>query len=551
MFSIFTILLLTILLSRYLEHVIKIPFALNSIVIAYVLSNYVDFSILSQNFEDVIFLLLPIVLIPDVLGLSRSELKSSLNPIFYLAFIGVLVSIFLASLLTYSIPYEKSFSFLELVILFTPLMATDVVSISSIFSSFRVPHHIKLYAEGESLFNDVTSMVVFSIVVLSLNDMSITKSIPLIFSKVILLSVLIGVGLGIFGYYLFKFFSESFEQFLSLYLMASSAFAIADRNHLSGILAVVTAVLLFKYLFDKEGHYKATDYNLIFKSLNSESTNEGSFRAYKKSAYYFGLFANGIIFIAIADIIDLELLYTYRYEILYTFLLTTLIRYLIIAPLLVQKEFTHIWQNTLTLAGMKGGLTIIMVYTLPSSFEHKELFFIITVGVVISSMFLYTILLIGYIKINQKAFMLDIAKEKHDTKLLREIKHSIQKEPVTHAYNQLVFEDIIEREILHAQKSNTVFALVVFRYTKKRTTYKIIEESLDKSSSFGKVDTKLYAILVPNTDVYAILDFVKKLESKVELQLGVCLYAVGDTKELIYEKVQSCVHDDKQINIAF
>lgn len=41
------------------------------------------------------------------------------------------------------------------------LMATDAITVSSIMSKFRLPERLKTYAESESLFNDVTALIIF------------------------------------------------------------------------------------------------------------------------------------------------------------------------------------------------------------------------------------------------------------------------------------------------------------------------------------------------------------------------------------------------------
>jgi len=72
--------------------------------------------------------MLPIMLIPDILGLPSDELtKNELN-IFFLAVVAVVLSIVMAVGFTYYIDYFNNMPWRYLILLFTPLMATDVVS---------------------------------------------------------------------------------------------------------------------------------------------------------------------------------------------------------------------------------------------------------------------------------------------------------------------------------------------------------------------------------------------------------------------------------------
>jgi CPA1 family monovalent cation:H+ antiporter len=50
----------------------------------------------------------------------------------------------------------------------------------------------------------------------------------------------------------------------------------------------------------------------------------------------------------------------------------------------------------LTFSGMKGALSIILVHMIPSSFEYKELFEVVTTGVVMLSIFVYGTTLWAY-----------------------------------------------------------------------------------------------------------------------------------------------------------
>jgi CPA1 family monovalent cation:H+ antiporter len=45
---------------------------------------------------------------------------------------------------------------------------------------------------------------------------------------------------------------------------------------------------------------------------------------------------------------------------------------------------------------MKGALSIILVHMIPASYEHKELFEVVTTGVVILSIFVYGTVLWSY-----------------------------------------------------------------------------------------------------------------------------------------------------------
>ena len=550
MLEILSIILFLILISKFIEDRTKIPFVLIVIILSYVSNQFFDLTILKDNFQEIMYLMLPIILIPDVLGLSRSELKENLSSIFFLAVFAVLISIGIAVSFTYFINDYYNLSIFHLLILFTPLMATDVVSVGAIFSKFNLPSKLKLYAEGESLFNDITAMVIFFFIAIPfLNGENLSfSSLIEVTLKTLVLSMLIGLILGLLGYYSFKYSRENFEEFISVYLMASLAFLIADELKLSGILSVVIAVMYFKYLFDKAGHYKKRNYAAILMHLNS---NEGrsllSLRAYKKEARYLGLFANAVIFISIANVINLELLWKYKNEIFYVFILTSVIRYIVLYVFTKYKNHPIRWNNILTLAGMKGGLALIMIVSLSEDFKYKEMFLSITLGVVVLSIFIYTIILMSYLYLQKNNLIVDIANEHHI--YIKEIKELVDKELNTGAYNEIVFENLVEEEISRAKRYNQIFSIVAFKSNKNKLK-EISQNQVRQSDYFGKINSEFYAVLLTHTSLEDAFYFAEKLKKiAYKRTLTVAQYMPGDTKDSIYEKLNNGLKNKKEIDI--
>ncbi|MDX8396479.1 MAG: sodium:proton antiporter, partial [Mariprofundaceae bacterium] len=62
------------------------------------------------------------------------------------------------------------------------------------------------------------------------------------------------------------------------------------------------------------------------------------------------------------------------------------------------------WWGVLTFAGIKGGLSIVMLMMIPTSFEHLEMFKAVVIGVILLSTFIYSGILVALISKNQEAF---------------------------------------------------------------------------------------------------------------------------------------------------
>jgi len=550
MLEIFLLILLALLLSRFIEVYTKIPFILPLILLSYLFNSFFDLSILGENFEEIMYLMLPIILIPDVLGLSRSELKKNGLSIIYLAVIAVVVSIALAVGFTWGAGYLDGLSFFHLLILFTPLMATDVVSVGAIFSQFSLAKQLKLFAEGESLFNDITAMVIFFFIAIPILSGSNLDIYALLWSILYTLfaSIFIGGLIGFLGYYSFKFSRNNFDEFISIYLMGSISFFIADKVELSGILSIVISVLLFKYFYDKEGHYKRRrkQSKLLF-FLNRRSSSQLSFQAYKKEASYLGVFANAVVFISIANVIDIELLWRYSHEIFYVFIVTTVVRYMVIWAFVKYKKLPSDWTSILSLAGMKGGLALIMIVSLSDNFAYKEMFVTIVLGVVILSIFVYTSLLMLYMYLHKDVLIRDQAQEYKIS--FHEVKELLEKDSSSGAYNQIMFESFVDRELLRAQRYSYDFAIIALSVDID-TLHTLREKVIRKTDYLGKLDADTYAILLTHSDINKTIAFSDKLKRYIKHKhIAIAQYTTGDTKEILFEKLNRALQDKKRIDI--
>lgn len=550
MIELFSIILVLILFSKYIEDRTKIPFVLLVILLSSVAHYLFDFTLLSDNFEGILYLMLPIILIPDVLGISRSELQENISQIIFLAVIAVIISIVFAVTSSYLFSSRYNFTFIELMVLFTPLMATDVVSVGAIFSKFKLPEQLKLYAEGESLFNDITAMILFFFIAMPFlngGDLSFTV-LSGITIYTLLSSVIIGLILGIAGYLSFKYSRDNFEEFISIYLMASLAFVLAEISHSSSILSVVISVMFFKYLFDKEGHYKKKNYAAILMDLNKkQESSYFSLRAYKKEAYYLGLFANAIIFISIVNVIDLTLLLRYKVEIIGVFLLTTLIRFVMMYAFTLYNKHPFNWSVILTFSGMKGGLALIMVVSLDESFRYKEMFLAITLGVVFLSIFLYTFALMFYLRSQKEMLIIDKAKEHHMH--IHNIKDLVEKEQSSGAYNVLLFEDFIEKEIHRAQRYNLQFSIVTITVDENKIK-KLSKNFVRESDYLGKLDNNDYAILLTHTTLEEAFIVVEKIKKEIgDVSMSIVQYTTGDSKEMLFEKLDQAMKEKKNLSV--
>jgi monovalent cation:H+ antiporter, CPA1 family len=441
-------------LALQLEERFKVPSPLGLITLSFI-AHYAfrQVPIMTGNedsFAQLVIFLLPVLLISDSLELKVKDLKTHGLSLLYLSVVAVALSILTALSIADWLFAKQQLSNAAVIVLFAMVLATDPVSVVSIFSKFELPHQLKMLAEGESLFNDATALIAFVFIGLySLAGNPITPAyIAEISLSVIFGSLLIGIVIGFIGLLLMKTTENRIAEMMVLLITGYSAFELAEHfyvlinafgghshMHLSGILACIFSTITVHHVMNKAVDTNNEKIYLDEETLRREAlkqkTSAGIFGTVlkrvkatleerdrhlrnKEDVQLLAMVANTLLFIAMAEMIDLQLLWTYRLEILVMFLATTVIRAVMMGLFawLTNKtqKMTNVsfkWWNVLTFAGIKGGLSIVMLTMIPSNYAHLEMFKAIVIGVIMLSTFVYSLVLIFYINRHQQLFLLE------------------------------------------------------------------------------------------------------------------------------------------------
>jgi len=432
--SIVLISILTILLlSRVLQRQLSIPLPIGIMSLTLVTYTYMPEIInlsASEQFDEILLLLLPLILLPDAMNFKLRDLKKHGIAIFYLSFVAVVLSIIAGIVLNFASASEYTFTIGMLISLFAMVLATDAVSVSSIFSQFELPHSLKVLTEGESLFNDATAMIAFLFIGLPLmSGAEITAvDVSFILVKVVLGSLVIGFVVGYIAKIVLGWLHTVIDEFIVILLAGYAAFVIAELHaiHVSGILSLIAAIMTLQYYINKNLKQFSEDEVIISddtpRKLNTRErhiTTQARIDANKQSIAFFALFANALLFVTLAELIEIDKLLSYSYEIVLLFLATTLIRALMMLKFSfisrASDRITNVnyrWWAVLTFSGIKGGLSIIMVHHLPDTFVYKEMFTQVVMGVILLSIFVYAAGLIAVIAYYKDAFKKDMELER-------------------------------------------------------------------------------------------------------------------------------------------
>jgi len=437
-------------LALQIEDKFSIPSPLSLITLSfalYYLLPEIDLAHDAGQFAALVVVLLPILLISDSLELRVADLRENALSLFYLAVIAVALSVITAIFLGGWLFEQYHLDMADIIILFAMVLATDPVSVVSIFSKFELPHRLKILAEGESLFNDATALIVFVFIGLyALDGGEITAAyVSEISLLVVFGSAALGIGFGYAGLVMMKTTENRFAELMVLILTGYGAFSLAEHFysllnlfgahshlHLSGILSCIFATVTLHHHMTKEAAAEDAKLqqqeNLLLResgqgkpsrrlintaiarirvTLDEQQRHLRS----KEDIQLLALVANTMLFVAMAEIVDLGLLLHYKKEIIVMFLATTVIRALMMAKFALitnqTNKMTNVnfrWWGVLTFAGIKGGLSVVMLMMLPPDFPHLDMFKAVVIGVILLSTFIYSLILLLIIGRNAAIF---------------------------------------------------------------------------------------------------------------------------------------------------
>ncbi len=317
----------------------------------------------------VFFLILPPLLFEGAINTDLENFKNNFKPILVLATIGVFLCVVFTGYalhLLLNVP-------LILALLFGAMITpTDPVSVLATFKKLGVPKRLSTIVEGESILNDGTGIVIFSILLemLRIGKFDLLAAIANFF-VVCIGGVIIGLLLGYAAYQILKYIDDHLIEVTITLILAFSAFIIAENFHVSGVIAVVTA-------------------GLIIGNYGREFSMSPSTRISLINFWGFVVFiVNSLVFILIGIDIHVDKILNYWNAILVAIPIVLLSRALSIYPLLnlasfIDKKIPALWQHIIFWGGLHGTIPVALALSL--NLEQKDLITSMVFGVVLFSL---------------------------------------------------------------------------------------------------------------------------------------------------------------------
>ncbi len=249
--------LLASLLAAPLSNLLRLPFSAMLVLLGFagvkllVVVFGVDTGLDWSHFHDLVFyLLLPVLIFEAALNMSGKTLWQNIVPVFILAVPLMMVSAAIAAVILYvAFDHPEGFPVLAALLTAVILSATDPAAVLDLFKKAGVPERLAVLVDGESLFNDATAVVFFSMVLaMALNDGSdlTAASVVTRFCWVFFGGLLTGSIVGVVCTLLLRLLADRYVQSVLSVLCAYGAYLLAEKVfHVSGVMSVLAAGLVF------------------------------------------------------------------------------------------------------------------------------------------------------------------------------------------------------------------------------------------------------------------------------------------------------------------
>ena len=393
------------------------------------------------------YVFLPPLIFQTAIHLKFDDLKRDFPVILTLVIPGVILSTIITAIVFMAIGKEffANISLAVGLLFGAAVAATDPVAVISIFEKLGVPKRLRFLIDSESLLNDGTSIVIFTLVLEIIENKLSSYNVAVIdFFFVVGVGLLIGYVIGVFADELIKRVYNPMVVITITTVSAYFSFILADKLGVSGVMSTVASGLVIgAKSFDKE----------VYPAI--KLTTETFWN-------YVAFLANSLIFLLIGFSINIHILISYWQWIVIAYIAMMIARYIVVlftwgVFVNTSYKFPFSWSVIMGWGGIRGALTMVLAMSLPDSFKYKELIVTMVFGVVLLSIVIQGItmpFLIKLLKLNiSKEEILRYEEIKTKIKLIQNIISYLNELKSKLVISESIYEEIIKE---YREKLNTL-----------------------------------------------------------------------------------------------
>ncbi|MBL8955519.1 MAG: sodium:proton antiporter, partial [Myxococcaceae bacterium] len=355
----------------------KVPYTVALVVAGVVLGTAHAFEAPHLTQELLYAVFLPGLLFEAAFALEFKQFVANRWAISALALPGLVAAIVLTAVLLVPVAgglhFVEGFGLAHGLVFASVIAATDPIAVVGLFKSLGAPKRLAVLVEGESLLNDGTAVVVFTLIVsVAMGGQFWLPSALLDFVRIVGMGVGVGLLVGYAASLVILKVDDPMIEITLTTIAAYGSFVAAEHFHFSGVIATVTAGMLC-------GNYAA-------RAGMSPSTRVAVMTFWE----YLAFALNSLVFLLIGFEVKLEALLAAWLPITVAWLAMTAGRAAVVfaVALLLRRTREAIpkrWAAVLTWGGLRGGLSMVLVLGLPEAMPHRSLIQTMTFGVVILS----------------------------------------------------------------------------------------------------------------------------------------------------------------------
>ena len=384
----FSLLLLAALLEPVCER-FNIPFSVCLVVLGYAGSEAVirifnfDTGIRWDNISQIIFYgILPILIFQASLEINIKSLWADIIPIALLSFPLLVLSAAITAVAVYYGINHPGFPWDAALLTGALLCATDPAAVISLLKKSNAPKRLCLLLEAESLFNDATAIVLYSVfVAMAVTGMhnSTWDSAFMQFISVFFGGLAIGAIFGIIARLILKWTGRIKVHILVTFICAYASFILADKFlNLSGVMAVLAAGLIIGAPYHGTEQAAGNQFVTEFWGV-AEDIAEALIFLLAGVTISFEMFTDQWL----AIMIGIAAVFTARVIIIFG-IFPLMNRLPIITPVPFNQQVVLTW------GGVRGTVTLALALSLPLSLGYWYTIQSIAFGVVLFTLFVQT-----------------------------------------------------------------------------------------------------------------------------------------------------------------
>ncbi|WP_373549744.1 cation:proton antiporter [Haliscomenobacter sp.] len=311
--------------------------------------------------------LLGFLLFAGALQTDWNKLKQQIKPIATFALGGVLLSTMIVASLFYGLTklFHLEISFIYCLVFGALISPTDPIAVLGILLKANVPKNVEYTIVGESLFNDGVGVVLFIALLDTLNTGSFSFShFGFLFLQEAVGGILIGLAMGYCLYLLLRSINHYQTEILLTLAFVMAGYSFCNYIHISGALSMVVMGLMV-------GNYRQD-------TATSDLTQKHVHEFWE----LLDVILNSVLFILIAFVLiiiefNIKYILVGSISIVIVLLSRIIIVYLphFVMPSLL--KLTNKEANIISWGGLRGGLSLALVLSLPDN-ETKNLLLIVT-----------------------------------------------------------------------------------------------------------------------------------------------------------------------------